>query len=102
MLEELAIPSDFARSESLTRDAAISSLESWKQKSITVLHEILDNVKRLDGGNMTLEIGGDVVFAVAPFASRHPPILAVDTEGEQGVHQSDPWVTAKTEALANG
>ena len=102
MLEELAIPTDFVCSEDLTGHATITNLETWKQKSITVLHEILDTVKLLEGDKVTLKIRGDVVFAVAPFASRHPPDAAADTEDEQEVLQPDPWLTAEAQALADG
>lgn len=99
ILEELAIPSDFARSEYLAENAPISSLETWKQKSVTVLQEILDIFKRIDEDNITLKTRGDVVFAVAPFTSRQ---LSADTEDEQGVLQPEPWVTSEVQALADG
>ena len=102
ILEELAIPSDFARSEYLAENTPISSLEAWKQKSVTVLQEILDILKRIDEGNITLKTRGDVVFAVAPFTSRQLPAPDGDIEDEREVLPSEPWVTSEVQALADG
>lgn len=102
MLEELAIPSDFARSEYLAENSPISSLEAWKQKSVTILQEILDISKRIDEDNVTLKTRGDVVFAVAPFTSRQPSAPDGDSEDEQVVFQPEPWVTSEVQVLADG
>jgi len=102
ILEELAIPSDFARSEYLAENTPISDLETWKQKSMTVLQEILDILKRINEDNVTLKTRGDVVFAVAPFISRKLSAPDGDTEDEEGGVQPEPWVTSEVQALADG
>jgi hypothetical protein len=103
ILEELAIPSDFARSEYLAENPPISSsFEAWKQKSVTILQEILDIFKRIDEDNVTLKTRGDVVFAVAPFTSRQLSAPDGDNEDEQGVLQPEPWVTSEVQVLADG
>lgn len=102
ILEELAIPSDFARSEYLAENTPIPSLEAWKHKSVTILQEILEILKRIDEDNVTLKTRGDVVFAVAPFTSRQLSALDDDTEDEQGVLQPEPWVTSEVQVLADG
>jgi len=102
ILEELAIPSDFARSEYLAENAPVSSLETWKQKSMTVLQEILDILKRIDEDIVTLKTRGDVVFAVAPFTSRQLSVPDGDSEDEEGGLQPEPWLTSEAQALADG
>ena len=102
ILEELAIPSDFARSEYLAENTPIPSLEAWKHKSVTILQEILEILKRIDEDNVTLKTRGDVVFAVAPFTSRQLSAPDGDSEDEQGVLQPEPWVTFEVQALADG
>ena len=71
LLGDLAIPSAYARYNTLEEDSTISELAAWKSRALSELKQLQSLLKQLE---TTLEDASRVIVAVAPFAS--------DSDGE--------------------